>query len=359
MLRLRLLLAERRRPAATQAGERLHEGHHQRAFRELAASNSYARRLQDVGQAAPTMLGRGRIARGVGRLAVRAISPLLRSFAREQQQFNRASVGSLEQVHRMLEAQEEKIAALRRTLEPIAGSGRRRAEVLDQSKLFRSIELSHRFANSTREADARYTGYASRFAGITDILDVACGTGRFLEACRQAGVTARGIDLDADMVSACAERGLNAMKADALPYLAQLPDGSLGGVFSAQFIEHLSSQDLVELLETLRDKLRPGGRLLLETLNPECLQVIYRWFWLDPTHQRLVHPWLLQELLRSAGFDEVEIHMVPPAKGALQIPALPTAPAGPSEPTEEFNRATRYLNDLLYASTDYYVVATR
>ena len=48
-------------------------------------------------------------------------------------------------------------------------------------------------------------------------------------------------------------------QADALGYLESLEDGSLGGVFAAQVVEHLPPAALRRLLELVRSKLRPGG----------------------------------------------------------------------------------------------------
>ncbi|MDG2305955.1 MAG: class I SAM-dependent methyltransferase [Candidatus Binatia bacterium] len=360
--RLRLLLAEHRRSPAT-APTALGDGVSSESLLGLATAVSYARRLENVGQSAPAMAESGWIRRRVGQFAIRTLLSLLRTFTGEQRQFNRASVASFDEVRHALERHQREISSLResRTGQP-GGPTRRREEILDRSDLFRSLDWNKRFANITRDAEQRYTDYANGFVGLRNVLDVSCGTGRFLDACRRADVPSSGVDLDEGMVQTCMDRGLDVVRADSLRHLAELPDASLGGVFSAQFIEHLSSQDLVELLELIRDKVHPGGRVVLETLNPECLQVIYRWFWLDPTHRRLVHPWLLEELLRAAGFEEIEIHMIPPAAGAVRIPPLPAEPTSPQESGErnaEFDRSTNFLSDLLYSSTDYYVVATR
>ncbi len=60
---------------------------------------------------------------------------------------------------------------------------------------------------------------------------------------------ARGIDTDAGMVATCREAGLDVEQADALAYLGrQLPDGTLGGIFCAQVIEHLPPEALVALV---------------------------------------------------------------------------------------------------------------
>ena len=204
----------------------------------------------------------------------------------------------------------------------------------------------------------RQAGYVRYFEGATDVLDVGCGRGEFLDLLRGAGIPARGVDADLDMVLRCREQGLDVACADALHHLAELPDASQGGLVSIQVIEHWPTPTLIDFIQQAARTLRPGARLLIETLNPESLLVLYRWYWLDVTHERLVHPQALQYLLRVAGFHDLECVFAPPPDGPLRIPPLPVT--GTDAPAlQPFNAATQYLNDLLYASFDYAVVARR
>jgi SAM-dependent methyltransferase len=204
----------------------------------------------------------------------------------------------------------------------------------------------------------RQQRYVECFAGRRDVLDVGCGRGEFLDLLRAAGTPARGVDADADMVLRCREKGLDVTCADALAYLAALPAASLGGLFCAQVVEHWQTPALVAFVDQAARTLAPGAPLVIETLNPESLLVIYRWFWADLTHERLVHPTTLQYLVRAAGFQAVECRYAPPPSGPLRIPLLQIAGAEPNA-LEQFNVATQYLNDLLYASYDYAVIAVR
>jgi SAM-dependent methyltransferase len=211
---------------------------------------------------------------------------------------------------------------------------------------------------SEAEISVRQELYVRHFTGRRDVLDIGCGRGEFLEHLRAAGVPARGVDADDDMVLRCREKGLEVTRADALTYLAGLPDQSLGGIFCAQVIEHWRPPALAAMVRQASRALAPGAPLVIETLNPESLLVLYRWFWLDFTHERLVHPEALLCLLRSAGFAEAgRLEMAPPI-GPLRIPLLPIE-AGSGEAVDRFNAATQYLNELLYAPYDYAVIAER
>jgi hypothetical protein len=46
---------------------------------------------------------------------------------------------------------------------------------------------------------------------------------------------------------------------------------------------------------------RPGGVLLVETVNPHCLPAL-KGFWLDTTHQHPLFPEVVLTLCRIAGF---------------------------------------------------------
>jgi 2-polyprenyl-3-methyl-5-hydroxy-6-metoxy-1,4-benzoquinol methylase len=208
----------------------------------------------------------------------------------------------------------------------------------------------------SRVVKDKQRGYVEYFAGKSPVLDVGCGKGEFLELMRDAGIAAKGVDSDLDMILLCQDKGLDVQRCDAIEYLAGQPDGSLGGIFSAQVIEHLTSAQLNALIALAWRKLMPGGVVVLETLNPESLFVHYRWFWMDPSHVRLVHPQTLQFQLESAGFSAVSCRYSPPPPDVLRIPPLQ---GNGIAPLEEFNRATDYLNGLLYSSWEYALIARK
>jgi hypothetical protein len=173
---------------------------------------------------------------------------------------------------------------------------------------------------------------------------------------REAGIEAKGLDLDLDMVLQCREKGLDVERCDAIDYLAGQPDGTVGGIFSAQVIEHLTSAQLSALITLSWRKLAPGAIMVLETLNPESLFVHYKWFWMDPSHVRLVHPLTLQLMLESAGFSQLSCRLTSPPVDVFPIPPLQ---GNGTAALEEFNRATDSLNKLIYAEQEYYVVARK
>ncbi len=100
--------------------------------------------------------------------------------------------------------------------------------------------------------------------------------------------------------------GLQADVGRAVEYLGGLDDDALGGLVMIQVIEHLSPQHVIDVVRLAADKVRPGGRVVVETVNPMSLYTYAHAFWVDPDHVRPVHPNYLGFLFAEAGFASVE-----------------------------------------------------
>ena len=109
------------------------------------------------------------------------------------------------------------------------------------------------------------------------------------------------------MVDVCRQQGLDATERTRSPYLRAQPDGSLGGLFAAQVVEHLEPRYLTRLLDAAFDKLRPGAPIVLETINPACWFAFFESYIRDITHVRPLHPDTLKYLLIASGFQHVDI----------------------------------------------------
>ncbi len=181
-----------------------------------------------------------------------------------------------------------------------------------------------RFRGSEEDVRERQRSYVPFFSGCSNIVDLGCGRGEFLEVMRESGISARGVDLSPAAVAICRAKGLEAEAADLFAFLAALPDGLLDGIFCAQVVEHLPPQRLPELIHLAAAKLAPGGRLAIETPNPECLAIFASHFYLDPTHARPVPARLLAFYLQEAGMGEV---LIEPRSPAIEtMPALAHLP---------------------------------
>jgi 2-polyprenyl-3-methyl-5-hydroxy-6-metoxy-1,4-benzoquinol methylase len=190
-----------------------------------------------------------------------------------------------------------------------------------------------RFAESFRgpeeEIRDRQRHYVLRFSGSSPVLDLGCGRGEFLEAARDAGLTASGIDQSDECVALCRAKGLQAEKADLFAYLDALADQSLGGIYCSQVVEHIDPHRLPDLIALMAKKLRSGALAVIETPNPECLAIFATHFYIDPTHTRPVPARLLGFYMEEAGFGRLEVERLSPAVNS--IPALAELPAAVRE----------------------------
>lgn len=202
---------------------------------------------------------------------------------------------------------------------------------------------AERFRGSEEYVREKQRRYVPLFEGSVDVLDIGCGRGEFLDLMREAGVKARGIDLSAECVALCHERGFDAESADLFAYLSALPDESLGGVFSAQVVEHMHPSRVPEAIRLIAAKMAPGARVVIETPNPECLAIFATHFYLDPTHRQPVPSALLRFYMEEAGLTEIRVQTLSPA-----IETMPSL----TELPEAFRSA-------FFGGLDYYITAKR
>ena len=292
----------------------------------------------------------------------------------------RTSIGTLQQRIRSERADSERARQLPTpnslTLEPTPDSQSTHAGTNSQHHgALGNWELDQRQAVGGSTDDSSYVGFEDQFRGSDDairerlsgylpmfdsaskVLDIGCGRGEFLSLLRERGVQATGIDMNAAMVEVCREKGLEAARADALSYLQAQPDGSLGGLFAAQVVEHLEPGYLTRLLSAAFDKLRPGAAIVLETINPACWFAFFESYIRDITHVRPLHPDTLRFLLIASGFQSVEIQYRVPYPEHEKLQRIPAGTLGDS--AELLNANVDKLNNLLFTYLDYAAIARR
>ncbi len=159
--------------------------------------------------------------------------------------------------------------------------------------------------------------YLPLLQGHEPVVDVGCGRGELLDLLAESGVKATGVDLDKQMVERCLAKGHQVVQADALEYLRSGSDGSLGAIFSGQFVEHISYEDLLALLMLSERKLKAGGLFIAETPNPHSLAAL-KAFWVDLSHQKPIFPETLVALCRTSGFAEASV-MYPNGEGDPEL----------------------------------------
>jgi O-antigen chain-terminating methyltransferase len=216
-----------------------------------------------------------------------------------------------------------------------------------------------RMRGSTELVRERQREYVDSFRDAAPVLDVGCGRGEFLGLLAEAGIEARGIDVDADMVAYARGAGHDVEQTDAITYLEGLPPGSLGGVFCSHVVEHLQPPALVRLLELSADRIRPGGTFVAETPNPRTLGILPGFF-ADLTHAQPLHPETLALLARECGFEAVELRFFrefPPEERLREV-VLPDEAEFDEAQTALRSNVDR-LNETLFGPQDYAIVARR
>lgn len=235
---------------------------------------------------------------------------------------------------------------------------------------YKYVGFEDEFRGAREEIRRRVTAYLPDFEGAGDVLDIGCGRGEFLEMLRDHGISARGVDINPEMAAICQTHGLQAIAGDALTHLTAQPDASLGGIFAAQVVEHLEPDYLIRLLETAYDKLRPGGRIVLETINPTCWYAFFASYIRDVTHVRPLHPDTLYYFLIASGFARVETRFSSPVSDETKLRRMNASPLRPvseetasadrlSELTTVLNENVDKLNGLLFTYLDYAAVGSR
>jgi 2-polyprenyl-3-methyl-5-hydroxy-6-metoxy-1,4-benzoquinol methylase len=184
--------------------------------------------------------------------------------------------------------------------------------------------FSERFRGSEEYVRRNQEFYKPVFAGCTNVVDLGCGRGEFLDTMRGIGVAARGVDLGEESVAYCRDKGFTADVADMFAFLEGQPEGEFDGIMISQVVEHLPPEVLPSLVKLAASRLRRNGVLAVETPNPACLAIFATHFYLDPTHTRPVPADLLRFYMEEAGFAEIGVQEFSPAVESMpEVAELP------------------------------------
>jgi len=120
-----------------------------------------------------------------------------------------------------------------------------------------------------------------------------------------------GVDMSAEMLSACHDLSLDVRQDDATDFVRRMERESFGVVSAFDFLEHLTRNDALRMLRDVRRILKPSGIVLLKVPNgtSPCVGDI---FFSDLTHESMWTPASITQLATIAGFSHVEIREVPP-----------------------------------------------
>ncbi|WP_254459201.1 methyltransferase domain-containing protein [Xanthomonas sacchari] len=219
------------------------------------------------------------------------------------------------------------------------------------------VRLEQAFRGSQEEIRRRgevylpYIADAAAATGCRKVLDLGCGRGELLGLLAGHGYEARGIDLNPVFVEENRQAGREVSLVDALTALEACEPDSLAVITSIHLVEHVPVEVLVRLLDLALRALRPGGKLILETPNPQNLRTSAYYFYFDPTHRNPLPPPLLAWMAGDRGFADVHVDLLEDGRFVPETGSVAADVPG----AEQINRFVDWLS----VSPDYAIVATK
>lgn len=270
-----------------------------------------------------------------------------------------AAQASLDDLGLRLDAVEAELAAVRGGVggpAPAAAGADPLDPRVQQLLAYSTFEERHRGTpEAVRSLLARYL---PEFDGRRQVVDLGSGRGEFVGMLNARGIPAYGVDSDASQVAVARERRLDVRREDALEHLRGLTPGAIDGAFSSQVAEHLTTNELVQLVDLVYRRLAPGGVFVMETPNPESLFIFATFFYVDLTHNKPVHPEALRWTFEACGFEDVRIVRSQPVPEGARLAQLPEALR--TEPGwDVVARNIEVLNQLVFGYQHYAVVGRK
>jgi len=158
------------------------------------------------------------------------------------------------------------------------------------------------------------------FKGCRKVLDLACGSGIFLELLKEAGIEAVGVDRNKDIVEKARLKDLKVVQSDIFDHLEKVEE-RYDGIFCSHFIEHLPFNQVVRLVELTAMRLDPGGVFVSVLPNPGSIRLHLFGFWRDPEHVRFYTGNLIASVCQHYGLS-VEYSNEEEVPNLLETPRL-------------------------------------
>ena len=276
----------------------------------------------------------------------------------DMRQADEALAGEVSRVRELLPVAAKRndalIAAVDQKIESVAArlrdvtnlpieNGERRTASGDQ--LYRRLEDALRGAPDVDD----YVGLAREHQPA---MDIGCGRGEFLIACRDANIKAKGFDVNERSVADLKAKDIDVTLAGVPECFDGVADGSIGSILAMHVVEHINVDLLFALFAHAARVLRPGGLLMIETPNAESLVASASDFWRDPTHLAPRHPAALTVLAREHGFAIDEIRAIHPLPEGNQL-------AVDDADSASVRRAITVINERIFGPQDVRIVLRR
>lgn len=153
---------------------------------------------------------------------------------------------------------------------------------------------------------------------IRPFVEVGFGRGEFLDILRETGLkNTIGIETNKARVMEVQKKGYKAVAGDAVDFLMQFR-GEISGLSAFHVVEHMEFEEIFDLIYAAYQKLAENGLVIVETPNPENLQVGSYSFYIDHTHITKLPPKFLQSVFEYIGFSTVKIVYSTPLRSNIK-----------------------------------------
>lgn len=291
----------------------------------------------------------------------------------EQNAFNAHTVASINELNRIRCEYEYEFTNMRAVIDNLMSQNNELTKRVDK---LQGIVNTMGLSTGCGLSDVEYEAFEDNFRGPveeikerlkfyipyynhtkTPMMEIGSGRGEFLSLMKENGVNAFGIDIFEPFVNRCRRDGHNVVLGDGVTYIKKLNDNSLGGIFAAQVIEHITTEDLITLCREAYRTLQSGAYAIFETPNPTCLSIYTNAFYVDPSHYKPVHPVFVKYILEMVGFDDVKVVFTDMSKCNFSIPFIQGDDVIAN--CRDVNDAIGALNEKLFGSQDYAIIARK
>lgn len=138
----------------------------------------------------------------------------------------------------------------------------------------------------------------------SNVLDIGCGLGQNLFVFSKFGFKqVVGIDISQENFEFLSGKGFDVKRADALEYLKNKSD-QFDIISMFDVLEHLTKAEIIEILGLIKNNLKPGGILIIHTLNAQH-PFFGNIFFADITHETALTPKSLNQFLDLAEYNKI------------------------------------------------------
>lgn len=161
--------------------------------------------------------------------------------------------------------------------------------------------------------------------GVGDTwVDIGAGRGYFLQYLSSNGIAKEklfGVEPDSYSFVEMRKKGFAGCSLYGDRFLELLPDKSITFISMLHVAEHIPWDDLCCLMKLAYNKLKPGGKIIVEMPNVKTVKTSAVTFWQDPTHIRPVIDQTLAFLMKFCGFKIDNISTYAPHISSVEVSA--------------------------------------